>query len=392
MTSPKPHLPILTAAAFLGAVALASLALRPSPARAEADPAGDAPATTSTTSTTKSGAPATQPGTQPSDGRVSVAVLDFASTTPGNPDLGSQIGEVLVATLSGESGFQLVDRSALARVLQEHELNATGLVGAEQAAKIGKLVGARILVTGKAFALDKQVFITAKLIGTETSLVDGIIVKGSKEADTATLVMELSQKIAERLRTAGPKLVAADEALTDPLPGLKAKLAGRKLPKVSVAITEQHVTAAQAARVDPAVETEVKNILIAAGFTVVEGNERDLDKAGVDVAITGEAFSEFNARIGNLVSCSARIELKAADRRDNRVLFSNRATTRAVDLAENTAGKTALQKGGHELGIRLLRHFAETLPPAAPGGGGGAGADVKPDARPAEPTADKRTR
>ena len=272
MTSPKPHLPILTSAAFVGAVALASLALRPSPARAEADPAGDAPATTSTTPTTKSGAPATQPGTQPADGRVSVAVLDFASTTPGNPDLGSQIGKVLVATLSGESGFQLVDRSTLARVLQEHELNATGLVGAEQAAKIGKLVGTRILVTGKAFALDKQVFITAKLIGTETSLVDGIIVKGSKEADTATLVMELSQKIAERLRTAGPKLVAADEALTDPLPGLKAKLAGRKLPKVSVAITEQHVTAAQAARVDPAVETEVKNILIAAGFTVVEGN------------------------------------------------------------------------------------------------------------------------
>jgi hypothetical protein len=138
------------------------------------------------------------------------------------------------------------------------------------------------------------------------------------------------------------------------------------------------------------VETEVKNVLIAAGFTVVEGSERDLDKAGVDVAVTGEAFSEFNARIGNLVSCSARVEIKAADRRDNRVIFSNRATTRAVDLAENTAGKTALQKGGRELGIRLLQHFADTLPPAAAGGGGAGGANGKTDARPADSTADKR--
>lgn len=387
MTSPKTHTPI----AMLCVAAVVATAFAPSIARCEAD----AP-TASATSTGATTAPATQPGTQPAaDGRVSVAVLDFASTTPGNPDLGGQIAEVLAASLSGESGFQLVDRSALTRILQEHELNATGLVAPEQATKIGKLVGARILVTGKAFALDKQIFITAKLIGTETSLLEPVIVKGGKDADTAALIMELSQKVAEKLRTAGPKLVAADEALTDPLPSLKARLAGRKLPKVSVAVTEQHVGAVQAARVDPAVETEVKNVLIAAGFTVVEGSERDLDKAGVDVAVTGEAFSEFNARIGNLVSCSARVELKAADRRDNRVLFSNRATTRAVDLAENTAGKTALQKAGHELGLRLLQHFADTLPPAAGGGGGGGGAAAtggKTDVRGAEPAADKRTR
>lgn len=303
--------------------------------------------------------------TRPADGRVAVAILDFESSTPGAPDLGKQIAEVLAATLSGEPGFQLVDRASMGRLFTEHEFNLTGLVGPGDANKIGKLVGARILVTGKAFALDKQVFVTAKLIGTETSLVDGIIVKGPREADTADLIMELSQKVADRLRTAGPRLVAADEALADPLPGLTAKLAGRKLPKVAIAIAERHVARAQAAAgIDPAVDTEVKNLLIAAGFTVVDGGERELDKAGVDVAITGEAFSEFNARIGNLVSCSARSEVKVVSRRDGQLLFADRSTTRAVDLAENTAGKAALQKGGRELGLRLLRHFADTLPAA----------------------------
>jgi TolB-like protein len=304
-------------------------------------------------------------------GGVTVAVLDFESSTPGSPDLGRQIAEVLVASLSGEPGFQLVDRAAMANVLRENELGLTGLVGPADATKVGKVVGARILVTGKAFAVDKQVFITAKLIGTETTLVDGIVVKGPREGDTGDLVMQLAQKVGDRLRTAGPKLVAADESLTDPLPGLKAALAGRALPRVGVTIAERHVARAAAAGIDPAVETEVRNVLVAAGFTVVDGGEREWDRAGVEVAVTGEAFSEFNARIGNLVSCSGRAEVKAVDRRGNRLLFADRATTRGVDLAENVAGKTALQKGGRELGIRLLRHFADTLP-ASPAGGGAA--------------------
>src|SRR5689334_9411833 len=67
--------------------------------------------------------------------KVTVAVLDFAANLPGNPDLGAQVAETLTATLSGETGFTLVDRSSLARTLQEHELNLTGLVSAEQATK-----------------------------------------------------------------------------------------------------------------------------------------------------------------------------------------------------------------------------------------------------------------
>ena len=45
------------------------------------------------------------------------------------------------------------------------------------------------------------------------------------------------------------------------------------------------------------------------------------------------------------------------------MILSDRQTARAVDLAENIAGKTALQKAAHLLGIRILNHFADTLPP-----------------------------
>lgn len=293
---------------------------------------------------------------------LTVAILDFEANAPGSPDLGRQIGEALTATLTGEDGFTLVDRSSMARTLQESELNLTGLVNTDQATKIGKLVGAKILVTGKVFPLDKQLFFTAKLIGTETSLVEGVLVKGDKDGSLGDLLMQLSDKVAKRLRDAGPRLVAQDDALQDPLPRLKKALAGRMLPKVAVRIAERHVTLGPAAHIDPAVQTEVTMLLRDAGFTVVEGDEKEIADAQVKYLVDGEAFSEFAARIATLVNCTGRVELKIADRKTGEVVYADRETTRAIDLSENIAGKTALQKAGHQLGVRVLEYFDKTLP------------------------------
>jgi hypothetical protein len=311
---------------------------------------------------------------------LTVAILDFGAKDPATPDLGAQIGEVLTAVLSGEPGFTLVDRATLARTLQEHELNLTGAVSTEQAVQVGKLVGARILVTGRAFTLGKQVFMTAKLIGTETSLVEGVLVKDENGGDVGKLVVSLATEIADRLRKAGPRLVASEDAV-DPLPRLKKELAGVRKPKVAVIITEEHMRPAAARPpVDPAVETEVKLLLRECGFEVMDVPQNELaDWArairkedveswprglrDVDVVITGEAFSEFAARIGNLVSCSARAEVNLISRKDGKIILAQRETTRAVDLSENIAGKKALEKAGRVIGLRILEHFAGTPQP-----------------------------
>lgn len=319
-------------------------------------------ATAVTTALAQPAAPAPKPASRPAS--LTVAVLDFDASTPGNPDLGKQISETLTVTLSGENGFVLVERAAMARTLQEHELNLTGVVNQDQATKIGQLVGAKILIVGKAFALDKQLFITAKIIGTETSLVEGVLVQGARDGEVSKLVMDLSGKLAERLRTAGPKIVAVDESVVDPVPALKAKLANKKLPKLSIEVRERHVAAAHAAGIDPAVETEVRMLLKSAGFEITDTGAA---KTGVEVQIKGEAFSEFSARIGNLVSCAARVEIKMVGASDDKLLFADRETTRAVDLSENIAGKTALQKAGRVLAIRILQNFADTLPDKAAG-------------------------
>jgi hypothetical protein len=337
---------------------------------------------------------------QPSAGqKLTVAVLDFTSADATNPNAGSELASALTAMLSGEAGITLVERQSLMQTLHEHELNLTGLVHDDQAIKVGKLAGAKIMVTGRSFPLGKDLLITAKIIGTETSLVESVVVKDAVPGDMGAMVVQLSEKVAATLRQSGPKLVAAPDDLMDPVPALKKKLADRRKPVVAVIVREQHHGATQAASrdvIDPAVETEIKKLLIECGFTVQDIPQNvltDLRKEWtviehvsdwrtdfyrrwrvtddsawprsmqkVEVLIAGEAFSEFAARIGNIVSCSARVEIDVAARDSGKILLADRATTRAADLSENIAGKKALQNGGRAMAIRILENFAETLP------------------------------
>ena len=316
--------------------------------------------------------------------KLTVAVLDFSANDPGNPELGRQLGEAIAADLSGKPGITLVDRQSMRRTIQEQSLNLTGLVDSDQAVKVGKLVGARLLITGSAFTLGKQLTITAKLIGTETSQVDSIAVKGVADADLGDLATKLSAKLVTRISEVGPKLVAAP-AEPDPLTKLQKRFSGRKLPTIAVIITEEHhgapvsVVIISGRAIDPPVETELKQALVGAGFTVQDVPQNDLAKfarnwkatdinswprslAGVDLLITGESFSEFGARIGDLTSCSARTEINIISRRDGKIIQADKVTARAADLSENIAAKGALEKAGHQLAVKTLEFFDRALP------------------------------
>jgi TolB-like protein len=322
---------------------------------------------------------------QPASAGVAIAVLDFEASSPSNPEMGKQIAELLSASLSGFGDFTIVDRTWLTRTLQEQEMSLTGMVSTEQAVKVGKLVGAKILVTGKAFPMGQQMFVTARLIGTETSLMKGVLVKAPLNGDMSDLVGLLSEKVAQQLMEAGPQLVAAREAASDPLPGLRKRLADRAKPTVAVLITERHIAQHPERRIDPAVQTQVKHLLVECGFQVIDVPTEALESAGhiqdirdpaawakllpgVKVLVLGEAFSEYATRIGNLISCTARTEIKVIRLKDGQTLLVDRCTHRAVDLAENTAAKNALQSTGQVLGEEILEYFARNLPTAARAG------------------------
>jgi hypothetical protein len=114
---------------------------------------------------------------------------------------------------------------------------------------------------------------------------------------------------------------------------------------VSVKIGERHFGQPV---IDPAAETELSLILKQCGFTLVD----DKSPQRADIEITGDAFSALGLRKGNLVSCKARVELKV-QKRAGEILAVDRQTSVAVDITEQTAGKTALQQAAAELAERL---------------------------------------
>ena len=277
---------------------------------------------------------------------LTVAVLNFESGEDAGKDAGVKIATLITAALSAEPDLMTVERAEIDKLFSEQELGLSGTISTDSAAKVGNLTGAKVLVTGRVFKADKEQIIVAKIMGTETSRVFGEMVKGSAAASLPDLSAELTKKIVATLKQRSDTLVAKEKSRDDRIAAIKKGLKADKFPSVSVKIPERHFGTPV---VDPAAETELLLILEKTGFKILD--EKSAGKA--DVEISGEAFSAFGLRKGNLVSCKARVELKARDR-DGHLLTADRQTSVAVDIAEQTAAKTALQNAAAELAERLL--------------------------------------
>jgi hypothetical protein len=278
---------------------------------------------------------------------LTVAVFDFDSKDEAVRDLGPKVATLVNANLSADPDLITVERAEIEKALGEQELGLAGTVSPDTAAKVGQLTGAQVLITGRVFKADTQTIIVAKIIGTETSRVYGEMVTGKPEALITDLSAELAKKIAADVAQKGDTLIAKVESHADRVAKIKKQLDGKKLPVVAVKIAEQHFGQRV---IDPAAQTELALILQECGFTVVD--ENSTNQAAVE--ITGEALSEYGLRRGNLVSCRARIELKARDAASGDLITVERQTSVGVDIAEHIAAKTALQNGADALAERVL--------------------------------------
>jgi hypothetical protein len=278
-----------------------------------------------------------------------VALFRFEErgTTP--RDLGQKVMDLLFANLVANPDIFLVDRADLDKALAELALNASGAVKPDEAAKVGNLTGAKLLVTGSVVQVDLSLYLVAKIIGTETSRVAGASVQGKVTDDLGGLVEKLAAAVSETILKRGEGLVPKPVSQQDRLAALKAKLKDSKKPIVWIRVAETHFGQPV---IDPAVQTELSKYCLDTGFEVLDPEETAKSKA--DVVITGEGFSEVASRVGNLFAVKARIEIKAIDWKTNKVLFVDRETSVALDLAERVAGKAALQDAADKLADRLL--------------------------------------
>ncbi|MCX5673327.1 MAG: hypothetical protein NTU94_18585, partial [Planctomycetota bacterium] len=320
------------------AFVLAMVAAMVGTAAAGAAPAAALAAPSAAPSAPASAGPATPPAPA---GPPTVAILNYEMGTPDAEATGQQIADILTVRLSAEDSIALVERAKLGQVLAEQKLKLVGLADQDKAVEVGKLLGARLMVLGKSFTLDKRLVFVTKLVGVETGRVKGTIRTVEPTKPLAEAILQVGDDVAALIQKESKNLLPeAAAAEADPLADVRKALADRAPPAVAVVIPEVHLT--RVVR-DPAAETEIKRTLIECGFKVVDAGANSLadwaKKAAhgdtppwpealrdADVVIVGEAFSEFALRTGDLVTCTARVEINAIDRHTGRIIAADRQT------------------------------------------------------------------
>lgn len=277
------------------------------------------------------------------------AILPFTERGVGTRGMGTQVGDLLFAELAASERLILVDRVDLARTLEEHELNLSGMVNAQEAVRVGQLTGAKLLITGSIMEVGNTTYLVAKIIGTETTRVLAATAKGKAGEDIDELVVTLATAIDEKVAGRGNELVAKPQRREDLVAALNESLGDGKRAILFIRIGERHIGQAT---IDPAAETAITQLCRETGFTVVDPDSGSQNEA--DIMVTGEGFSEFAMRRGNLISVKARLEVKAVDRDTDEVIASDSQAAVMVDLTEQLAGKAALQRAAEQIAARLL--------------------------------------
>lgn len=280
------------------------------------------------------------------------AVLDFQTSGESIRDKGAEIAVLLTEQLGSSDNVVLVERAELAKILSEQELGLAGNVTPQSAAAVGQLTGAKVLVSGRIFRAGETFMATAKVMSAETGRVYATTTSFQNPTQIAQAATELGTKIREILNTKAGTLTAKPETLEDQIARLQKVVDGKKLPSVSVSVKEQHLSGPV---IDPAVDTEMRKLLLALGFDVITASESGRTP---DVVISGEAFSETAGRRGGLVSCRARVEIEMKESATGRLLASDRQVSVVVDVSESVAGKRALENASRTLLDRLVPKLA----------------------------------
>lgn len=329
-----------TIKASIGAMMMTALLLSPAPVRAEE-------------------AAEARPAVEIADAReaqgdsYTVAVLPFNVAKGDYDDMGQDVQVLMNAYMSVSPSLMLVERAEVDKALGEVELGKSGTVDPETAAKVGHLVGAQVLVTGRIFPVQKDLMFVAKIIGVETGRTFGETAEMPLRGNFKDATRELSDKIAAVIAAHGPKMVAKEKK-EDILAKLRPLVEGRKdLPTVSVTIEAMNMNRTDT---DTSAQTEIAWVLEKLGFTLID---QMASNKKADIEVTGTALSEFAMRKGNLVSAKARVEIKALKRKDGKVILVDREPTVAVDLSPEAAGKQAQAKAAALLAERLVKAITE---------------------------------
>jgi TolB-like protein len=132
------------------------------------------------------------------DTRPTVAVLPFVNSAIGTATtelapLSKGIADLLITSLAQNTGIRVVERENISRILEEQNMARDGRVDDATAARLGKLLGAKHMVTGS-FITDRSgnMTVTIKSIDAETGRITWTHMEPGKTDDFMAIVAKVA--------------------------------------------------------------------------------------------------------------------------------------------------------------------------------------------------------
>lgn len=105
--------------------------------------------------------------------KVQLAIIEFQNLSEGakKKNMGAIFTELLTTSFVNSDFFKLTEREQLRKIGQELELSQSGLIDLTQAKKIGKLVGADVIITGGVTKWGSDLRLDARIIDVESGVI-----------------------------------------------------------------------------------------------------------------------------------------------------------------------------------------------------------------------------
>ena len=111
-----------------------------------------------------------QPLNIPPEKRLNIGIREFLPLTQ-PPELGQMVTEIFTTTFTKSGAFNIIERQQLDKILNEHELNQSGIIDPQSAQQIGHIAGLDAVVTGGISQIGNARRIDARVIDVKTGQV-----------------------------------------------------------------------------------------------------------------------------------------------------------------------------------------------------------------------------
>lgn len=311
-----------------------------------------------------------------SESQIVAAVITFDTSTIPDDKMGDLIGATLPSLLnSTEQRYSFVERGKLKAILLEQKLGQSGLVDTDSATKISALLSARILISGRAYYVGDEIWISAKIFSAESGKLESVLAKGPRAGNLSDVLKELAIKIGKKLTNFGDLSATNLEGRTEKL---RILLKDKKLPVIGIALFGSPALQ-KAFPLSQVAQSEALLLLKHSGFHITT-QVSDIQRHWLEEFVTkpvpvpdnssrpsllfaGVWSYELTGGDANQVHAEARIEITAVNFADGKLSKPAKATANAVDISDQNAVRSAIQDATGDAIINLLMDISKDWRP-----------------------------